>query len=131
MISMALYVMILMWANPLLGQVGGGWALGPKQTRLTVRCHFTGPKKSRIPGPNPLPLALVMDLHTSKTLCTVLYNQRCINSSFNFFFDPASKKFKNQPHMDITYWLKCVARKNKYSSSDPVPLRNRRPITCH
>jgi hypothetical protein len=32
------------------------------------------PKNSRIPGPNPLPLALVMDMHTSKTLCTGLYN---------------------------------------------------------
>jgi hypothetical protein len=26
-----------------------------------------GPKNSRIPGPNPLPLALVMDMHASKT----------------------------------------------------------------
>ncbi len=26
-----------------------------------------GPKNSRIPGPNPLPLALVMDMHVSKT----------------------------------------------------------------
>ncbi len=32
-----------------------------------------GPKKSQIPGPNPLPLALVMDMHASKTLCTRLY----------------------------------------------------------
>ncbi len=32
-----------------------------------------GPKNSRIPGPNPLPLALVMDMHASKTLCTGLY----------------------------------------------------------
>ncbi len=31
------------------------------------------PKNSRIPGPNPLPLALVMDMHASKTLCTGLY----------------------------------------------------------
>jgi hypothetical protein len=27
-----------------------------------------GPKNSRFPGPNPLPHALVMDLHVSKTL---------------------------------------------------------------
>jgi hypothetical protein len=33
----------------------------------------TGPKNSRIPGPNPLPLALIMDIHASKTLCTGLY----------------------------------------------------------
>ncbi len=32
-----------------------------------------GPKNSRIPGPNPLPLALVIDMHASKTLCTGLY----------------------------------------------------------
>jgi hypothetical protein len=32
-----------------------------------------GPKNSRIPGPNPLILPLVMDMHTSKTLCTGLY----------------------------------------------------------
>ncbi len=30
-------------------------------------------KISRFPGPNPLPLALVMDMHASKTLCTGLY----------------------------------------------------------
>jgi hypothetical protein len=27
MIYMALYVMLFMWANPLRGQQGGGWAL--------------------------------------------------------------------------------------------------------
>jgi len=27
-----------------------------------------GPKNSRFPGPNPLPLGLVMDLHASKSL---------------------------------------------------------------
>jgi hypothetical protein len=32
-----------------------------------------GPKNSRIPGPNPLPLHLVMYMHASKTLCTGLY----------------------------------------------------------
>jgi hypothetical protein len=32
-----------------------------------------GPKNSQFPGPNPLPLALVMDMHTSKTLYTGLY----------------------------------------------------------
>ncbi len=31
------------------------WA--PNGTRLSAWCHFTGPKNSRIPGPNPLPLA--------------------------------------------------------------------------
>jgi hypothetical protein len=39
-----------------------------------------GPKNSRFPRPNPLPLALVMDLHASKTLCTGGINHRCINS---------------------------------------------------
>jgi hypothetical protein len=32
-----------------------------------------GPKNSRIPGPNPLPFLLIMDMHASKTLCTGLY----------------------------------------------------------
>ncbi len=44
------------------------WA--PNDTRLLARCHFQGPKKSRFPGPNPLPLALVLDMHASKTLRT-------------------------------------------------------------
>ncbi len=53
-----------------------------------------GPKNSHIPGQKPLPLALVMDMHASKTLffalvmdmhasktlCTVYINHRCINS---------------------------------------------------
>jgi hypothetical protein len=43
LIDMTLYVMLLIWANPLLGQVGGGWALGistflaPIGTRLMAR----------------------------------------------------------------------------------------------
>ncbi len=52
LIDTAMYVMLLMRANPLLGQVGRGlapeisifWA--PNCTRLKARCHFTGPKKS-------------------------------------------------------------------------------------
>ncbi len=32
-----------------------------------IQATFLGPKKSQYPGPNPLPLALVMDLHASKT----------------------------------------------------------------
>ncbi len=32
-----------------------------------------GTKNSQFPGPNPRPLALVMDMHESKTLCTGLY----------------------------------------------------------
>ncbi len=35
-----------------------------------------GPKNSRIPGPNPLPLPLVIDMHASKTLCTGLYKSQ-------------------------------------------------------
>ncbi len=41
-----------------------------------------GPKNSRIPGPNPLPLDLVMDMHASKTLCTGCINHRRINSYY-------------------------------------------------
>ncbi len=47
---------------------------GPKMT-LAYRLNAIsqGPRNSRIPGPNPLPLPLIMDMHTSKTLCKGLY----------------------------------------------------------
>ncbi len=45
---------------------------GLLSTRLTTQCYFQGPKKVRFPGPNPLSLALVMDLPASKALGTVL-----------------------------------------------------------
>jgi hypothetical protein len=32
-----------------------------------------GPKNSPFPGPSPLPLDLVLDMHAYKTLCTGLY----------------------------------------------------------
>jgi hypothetical protein len=63
--------MLLMRANPLLGQVGGGWARksrlfwAPNGTRPTARCYFTGPKKVSISKAQPLPLALVMDFPAS------------------------------------------------------------------
>jgi hypothetical protein len=41
------------------------------------------PKNSRIPGPNPLPLSLVMDMHASKTLWTCI-NHRCFNSYYTW-----------------------------------------------
>jgi hypothetical protein len=50
--------------------------LTPNGTCLTARCHFTGPKKSRFPGPNRLPLALVMELTASKALCMELYKSQ-------------------------------------------------------
>jgi hypothetical protein len=67
LIDTALYIMLLMRANPLLGQVGGGWALeirlfwAQTVTHLTAQCHFTEPK--------PLPLALIMELLASTVLC--------------------------------------------------------------
>jgi hypothetical protein len=45
----------------------------PNGTRLSALCHFTGPKNSPFPGPNPLPLAHVMYLPASKTLRTGPY----------------------------------------------------------
>jgi hypothetical protein len=68
--------MFWMRAYPLLGEVGGGWALEISNFwALAYRLDATsqGPKSSQIPGPNPLPLALRMDMHASKTLCTRLY----------------------------------------------------------
>jgi hypothetical protein len=35
-----------------------------------------GPKNSGVPGPNPLPLPQVMDMHASKTLCTGLHKSQ-------------------------------------------------------
>jgi hypothetical protein len=55
-----------LWAN--LEFFGPQMALA---YRLDAISH--GPKNSQFPGPNPLPLALVMDMHASKTLCMGLY----------------------------------------------------------
>jgi hypothetical protein len=47
---------------------------GPKMALVyRLDAISQGPKKSRFPGPNPLPLALVMYLHASKTLRTGPY----------------------------------------------------------
>ncbi len=59
LIDRALYVMLLMRANPLLGQVGGG--LGPGNlnffgTHMALDAISQGPKSLDF----PLPLALVM-----------------------------------------------------------------------
>jgi hypothetical protein len=76
LIYMALYAMLLIRANPLLGQVRGGWALeistflGPKWHSPNAQCHFT--------GPNPFPTNV--DLSTSKALWWGLMNYRSINS---------------------------------------------------
>jgi hypothetical protein len=64
MVYTALWIMFWMPAFPLLGQVGGGWALeflsfwAPNGTRLSARCHFTSPKKTfefQRPTPSHLP----------------------------------------------------------------------------
>ncbi len=53
--------MFWMLAYPLLGEVGGGWALefpsfwAPNGTRLSARSHFTGPKKLRNSRAQPSP----------------------------------------------------------------------------
>ncbi len=80
MIYTCLCVMFLMRADTLRGQVGGGLRPGKleffgPQMALAYRLDAIsqGPKNSRIPGPNPLPLPLIMDMHASKTLCRGLY----------------------------------------------------------
>jgi hypothetical protein len=78
MIYAAPCIMFWMRGYPLRGQGGGGWALefnmGPvKWHGADRRVPFGAQKNSRFPGPNPLPLAQVMDMHASKTLCTGLY----------------------------------------------------------
>ncbi len=66
MIYAALSIMFWMHAYPLLGEMGGGWAL--------EFSRFLGPKwlHAISQGPTPLPLPLVMYMHASKTLCTGL-----------------------------------------------------------
>jgi hypothetical protein len=55
------------------------WA--PNGTRLSARCHFTGPKKPpRIPGPNPLLLTLILDIPHPKHYARGCINHGCINS---------------------------------------------------
>jgi hypothetical protein len=41
-----------------------------------------GPNNSQFPGPNPLPLALVMDLHASKHYARGRINHKCINNYY-------------------------------------------------
>jgi hypothetical protein len=97
-----------------------------------------GPKNSTFPGPNPLPHALVMDMHSSKTLCTGLYkskvhiqllfpdlavikkisNDRYIFSHKNFLF-PCDKKTYSRLLHSIWYWyngatIKCIVSQTIY-----------------
>ncbi len=80
--------MFWMGAYPLLGEVGGGWALeflsflGPKW-HLPIR-------SMPFPGPNTLPLPLVMNMHASKARGSI--NHRCINSYYTNQLD--SKAFR-------------------------------------
>ncbi len=62
-----------------------GRGLGHGHREFFVPCEMAssrqasviwGPKNSRFPGPNPLPLAQVRDMHKSKTLCTGLYKSQ-------------------------------------------------------
>jgi hypothetical protein len=56
------------------GSGSGPTGLGPKWTSPIGSFPFhRAQKNSGIPGPNPLPLPHVMDMHASKTLCTGLY----------------------------------------------------------
>jgi hypothetical protein len=70
LIDTALYLMLLMQPNPLLGQVGGG--SGPGNLNIFGAIWLDSisqdPKQSQFPG--PLPLGLVMDLPASKGLST-------------------------------------------------------------
>ncbi len=61
--------------DPLLGLGPGNLEFFKPQMALAywLDAISQGPKNSRFPGPNLLPLALVMDMHASKTLCTGLY----------------------------------------------------------
>ncbi len=67
--------MFWMRAYPLLEFFGPQMALAYRLDAISQ-----GPKNSRIPGPNPLPLSLVMDMHASKHYARGCINHRCINS---------------------------------------------------
>ncbi len=89
MIYTALCIIFWMCAYPLLGEVGRGLGLGiPKffgpQMELANRLVpiSQGPENSGIPGPNPLPLPHVMDMHASKHYDRGCINHRCINSYY-------------------------------------------------
>jgi hypothetical protein len=78
----AICIMFWMRAYPLLSIIrasGSGLGPGNREFLDSVKWHRAdrqvplGPKNSRFPGPNPLPLAQVMDMHTSRTLCKGLY----------------------------------------------------------
>jgi hypothetical protein len=61
---MALYAMLLMWENPVLGQVGGDWALeiktflGPVKQHRTVRPVPCGAQKADLPASKALRMGL-------------------------------------------------------------------------
>jgi hypothetical protein len=85
MIYTAPYVMLLMWETPLRGQAGGGWALEvetffePCEMASSRQASVIwGLKKSRFPGPNPLPLAQVMDSPALKALHTRPYQSEVV-----------------------------------------------------
>jgi hypothetical protein len=74
MIYTALCVMLLMRQHPLLGEVGGGWALeiytflGQMALSYRLDASSQGPKKLQFPGPDPLPLALITDAAHIKSI---------------------------------------------------------------
>ncbi len=72
--------MFWMRVYPLRVKVGGGlgpgnlYFFGPQMAlAYQLDAISQGSKNSRFPGPNPLPLTLVMDMHASKTLRMGLY----------------------------------------------------------
>ncbi len=85
----ALCIMCLMCAYPLLGQVGGGWALefssflGPKWHSPISSMSFHRAQKLPVSRSQPSPTCPCKGyavMHASKTLCTGCINHRCINS---------------------------------------------------
>ncbi len=69
------------------GDGGVRWQCGkktflPQMALDQLDAISQGPKNSRIPGPNPLPLALIMDMQATKTYARGCINHRCINSYY-------------------------------------------------
>ncbi len=105
MIYTAPCVLFLMLADTLRGQEAGEkwrvfWAREMASSRQVSA--IWGPRNSRFPEPNPLPLVHVMYLPSSKTLHTGTYNHMCKDGFM--YKSPPWKGLRVQP----AYYLTCA-----------------------
>ncbi len=100
LIYTALRIMFWKCAYPLLGQVGGGWALeissflGRKLHCLLARCHFTGPKK--LSYVNSL-VFLAITLSSFSNLLPLDFHPCCSARTHTLLCPMPRKLFRRQP----------------------------------